>query len=129
MSKMIALIDDEAEMEDIFHLVLDKYIREDLITLKYFKHTEQFLEWVKTNTPSLLLTDINMPVISGPEVIRRLKQDGRCIPTYFISGHHEKEYRKLMEELGVNRYFSKPLNFQILLDYIESDLGLVSANL
>lgn len=129
MSKMIAVIDDESEMEDIYDLILEKFIREELVTVKFFQSSRKFLEWVQTNSPALILTDIDMPEVSGLEVVQKLKQDGRCIPTYFVSGHDEKEFRPLMKELNVHRYFSKPLNFQMLLNYIESDLGFVTVNL
>lgn len=129
MSKLIAVIDDECEMEDIYDLILEKFIREELVTVKFFQCSKKFLEWIKTNSPSLILTDIHMPEVSGVEVVQKLKQEGRCIPTYFVSGHDEKEYRPLMKELNVNRYFTKPLNFQMLLNYIESDLGFVTVNL
>lgn len=129
MSKLIAVIDDECEMEDIYDLILEKFIREELVTVKFFQCSRTFLDWIKTNSPSLILTDINMPEITGLEVVQKLKQDGRCIPTYVVSGYDEKEYRPIMKELGVNRYFTKPLNFQMLLNYIESDLGFVTVNL
>lgn len=129
MSKLIAVIDDEFETEYIYNLIFEKFIREEKVSLQFFQSSMKFLDWIQANSPSLILTDINMPEITGVEVVRKLKEAGRCIPTYFLSGHDEDEYRPLMRELGVNRYFMKPLNFQLLLNYMESDLKFVTVNL
>ncbi len=129
MTKLIAVVDDELEMEYIYSLLLEKQIKRGLIKLKFFSDSRVFVEWLNHNKPDLILTDINMPYMDGPAVIELVRKSGRSIPTYFVSGYDEAEFKKIMRELGVYRFISKPLNFNNVLGLIELDLGILTANL
>lgn len=129
MAKLIAVVDDELEMEYIYSLLLEKQMKRGLIKLKFFSDSRVFMEWLNHNEPDLILTDINMPYMDGPTVIELVKKSGRSIPTYFVSGYDESEFRKIMRELGVYRFISKPLNFNNVCGLIELDLGILTANL
>ncbi len=127
--KVVAVEDDEVEMEYIYSLLLEKPIKRGLIELKFFSDSRKFIEWFEHNSPDLILSDINMPHFDGLNVMELIRKSGRSIPTYFVSGYHETEFRKIMEELGVYRFLSKPLNFNNVLGLIELDLGILAANL
>lgn len=127
--KLIAVIDDEMEMEDLYNLLLEKPIKRGLIDLKFFSDSRDFVEWLKTNTPDLILTDINMPHLDGTLLMDLVKKSGRNIPTYFVSGYDQRDFEIIMRELGVYRFLSKPLNFNNVLGLIELDLGILAANL
>lgn len=129
MAKLIAVVDDELEMEYIYSLLLEKQIKRGLIKLKFFSDSRVFMEWLNHNEPDLILTDINMPFMDGPTVIELVKKSGRSIPTYFVSGYDESEFKNIMRELGVYRFLSKPLNFNNVCGLIELDLGILTANL
>lgn len=129
MRKLVAIIDDELEMEFLYSVILEKQIKRGLLSLKFFSDTREFLKWFESNNPDLILSDINMPHLSGPEIIKLVRTSGRGIPTYFVSGHAEEEYSQVMKELGVYRFISKPLNFNHVQGLIELDLGILAANL
>lgn len=129
MPKVIAVVDDELEMEHIYSLLMEKQIKKGLVTLKFFPDSLKFVDWLDKNNPDLILTDINMPNMDGPELMKVMKRSGRSIPTYFVSGYEESDFRKIMRELGVYRFLSKPLNFNNVLGLIELDLGILAANL
>ncbi len=129
MTKLIAVVDDEAEMEFIYSMVLERQIKSGLIKLKFFSDSRHFVEWFYDNRPDLILTDINMPYLDGLALMDLVKRSGRRIPTYFVSGYDESEFKKIMRELGVFRFLSKPLNFNNVQGLIELDLGILAANL
>lgn len=129
MTKLIAVVDDELEMEYIYRLLLEKQIRRGLIKLRFFSDSRNFMAWLKNNEPDLILTDINMPHLDGPTLMEEIQKSGRRIPTYFVSGYDEYEFRNIMRELGVYRFLSKPLDFNNVLGLIELDLGILAANL
>lgn len=129
MQKVVAVIDDELEMEDLYELILEKQIKRGLIDLKFFSDSRDFLGWFKGNKPDLILSDINMPHLDGPEVMKLVRKTGSGIPTYFVSGYAESEYAQAMKELGVYRFISKPMNFSHVESLIEYDLGILAANL
>jgi YesN/AraC family two-component response regulator len=129
VTKLVAVVDDELEMEYIYSLLLEKQIKMGLIKLKYFSDSRKFVQWLNFNEPDLILTDINMPHLDGPSLMELINESGRSIPTYFVSGYDESEFQRLMRDLGVYRFLSKPLNFNNVLGLIELDLGILAANL
>ena len=124
MSKLIAIVDDETEMEELYELLLEDLIKDHGLRVKFFSDSRMFELWMKFNLPDLILTDISMPYLSGPELGHRIRETGQNIITYFVSGHDEKDFKSSMKELGVSRYLSKPINTSVFIEYLKSDLGL-----
>ncbi len=124
MPKLIAIIDDEAEMEFIYGMLLEEYIQTKQVRMEFFSDSRHFILWLQNNHPDLVLSDINMPYVTGPELGHRIRESGRTIPTYFISGHDETEYTAKMNQLGSCRYVAKPINVAHFLQHLKTDLTL-----
>ena len=64
------------------------------------------------NDYDLVVTDINMPVMNGLELITAIREELKSdIPVIIMSAHTEPEYIKSAEELGVKNYLLKPFDF------------------
>jgi two-component system, response regulator YesN len=124
MTKLIAIVDDEAEMELIYSIVLDKFIKKNQIEMRFFSDSRLFELWLRFNHPDLILTDISMPFLTGPELGHRIRETGKSIKTYFVSGHEELDYQDSIRDLGISRYIPKPLCVENLLDNLKTDLLL-----
>ena len=59
----------------------------------------------------LVVTDINMPVMSGLELIEKVQETNKDLPFIIMSAHTEPEYIKKAEELGIDNYLLKPFDF------------------
>ncbi len=124
MAKTIAIIDDEKEMEYLYKMLFEPAVEKNIVEVKFFDDARKFVEWFETNTPDLILSDVNMPHMNGFEIAQKIREDGHKILTYFISGDDESEYTQQMKKFGPCRYFSKPLDFDQILGLIEEDLNL-----
>lgn len=74
--------------------------------------------------PAVILLDINMPKISGLEVLRQLKAHERFrrIPVVMLTSSREDRDLKTAYDLGVNSYIEKPVSFAKFMevaDHIE----------
>lgn len=127
-AKLIAIIDDELEMEDVYSLALENLIKAGMIKLHFFSEAKEYFAWSMFQKPDLLLCDINMPEISGPEVCEIIRQTEHSIQIYFVSGHGPQDYVETMNRLNISRYFTKPLNFSELTLNLKADLGLMAVN-
>ena len=67
------------------------------------------LEYLKSNVPDVILTDIRMTRMSGIELARFIQEQNLDIQVVFMSGHKEFEYARQAIELGVSHYLLKPL--------------------
>jgi CheY-like chemotaxis protein len=74
------------------------------------------------NHIDLVLTDFSLPDMSGPTLIRRLRQlngNWTHIPTVLLTAFDGYEYRNLAAEAGCDAYVVKPPNFETLLGIID----------
>lgn len=75
--------------------------------------------------PDILITDIRMPIQTGLELIRRLKEEAISIKTVILSGYRDFEYAKEAIQLGVDEYLLKPVSVEDLryvLDTLEEKI-------
>lgn len=68
--------------------------------------------------PAVILLDINMPKISGLEVLRQLKAHERFrrIPVVMLTSSREDRDLKTAYDLGVNSYIEKPVSFNKFIE-------------
>jgi two-component system OmpR family response regulator len=81
---------------------------------------EEALEKTSSETPDLVLLDIQLPGMNGLEVLRRLKGKYPTLPVAIVSALSQKETRKQMEECGADGMLLKPYDQDELLRLIES---------
>ncbi|MFC4212341.1 two-component regulator propeller domain-containing protein [Pedobacter lithocola] len=76
--------------------------------------------------PDLIVSDINMPEMSGTELCRKIKNDVRTahIPFILLTALSEETEQVKGLELGANDYLTKPFNFEILISKIKNLLIL-----
>ncbi len=76
--------------------------------------------------PDLILLDIDMPVLNGFAVVKRLRQDKYFgeIPIIAITGLSSREDRERAYDAGFNAFLRKPFNLSNLIEEIECFLGV-----
>ncbi|MEA1875858.1 MAG: response regulator [Bacteroidota bacterium] len=67
----------------------------------------------------LIISDIEMPTISGLDLIKFIKEKEISVPVIFMSGHSEMEAQIREMELGVNDFISKPFEKSHLLEIVK----------
>jgi two-component system, cell cycle sensor histidine kinase and response regulator CckA len=71
----------------------------------------------------LVMTDQNMPVMTGAELLRRLREAGNRIRVLVVSGHVSTELRKELKTLGVNGILTKPFTQKELFAAVDAALN------
>jgi len=76
--------------------------------------------------PDLILLDIDMPVLNGFAVVKRLRQDKHFgdTPIIAITGLSSREDRERAYDAGFNSFLRKPFNLSNILEEIECFLGV-----
>lgn len=80
----------------------------------------------KTHLPNLILMDIQLPGISGIDVIRSIKADPQLanIPIIAITAFAMKEDRDRIMESGCEGYLPKPISISLFLDMVSKYLNI-----
>jgi CheY-like chemotaxis protein len=94
-------------------------------TLDYLKDRSEF-EGRPINQYTLLLVDLNMPIMNGMELLQILKQDPRLheIPVIILSSTDDQREIDECYSLGCNLYVSKPVEFDLFSEAVRK-LGLL----
>ena len=113
----LLFVEDEEDLVEIISDTLDK-LESTYLTAK---NGEEALEIIEKNPDlSIIITDINMPVMNGLEMIEKLKKKEITIPIIVMSAHTEVEYINKAKELGVSDYLLKPFDFIKFINLIVS---------
>ena len=102
-----------AEDSSSAQLYLKNFFEKLNLSFKFFEHGGPLLEYVQgisdLSQIPLIITDIEMPIISGHEVIRQLKSDSRTkhIPILVFSSMTNDQSRKAVKEFGADGFVGK----------------------
>ncbi|MCR5031361.1 MAG: response regulator [Lachnospiraceae bacterium] len=80
---------------------------------------EEALKLLDDHTYDLFITDIKMPLVSGLEVVKKMRKTGSELPVLLLTGYDDFAYAKEAIKLGVMEYILKPLNDQEMHDALE----------
>lgn len=76
----------------------------------------ELLEIVEKDPPDLVITDIDMPFISGIDVARQLRRDYPTVKIIFLTGYDDFNYAQQAIDLNVEKYILKPVTARDLID-------------
>jgi len=121
-SPAILIVDDNPKNIQ----VLGKLLQENRYEIEFANSGEAALEWLNARQFDLILLDINMPVMNGFEVCRkiRLNPDLNNVPVIFLSAETERESILKGFELGAQDYLTKPFDSRELLVRVRTHLIL-----
>ncbi len=113
----IMVVDDERDIEPLFRQRFRKEMRDGLIDFHFAFSGEEAIEYLKNAQPTdvvMILSDINMPGISGIELLRVLKDDFSHLKVFMITAYDDKEKYEQAINLGADDYLLKPIDFDKL---------------
>ena len=102
-SARVLIVDDEAEFRRLVGDALPG------LEVAQAENGREALERIAETTPDLVITDINMPVMNGVELLKALRQQYPDLPVVAISGQIDTE---ALREFGFDGYISKPLRLK-----------------
>jgi CheY-like chemotaxis protein len=117
--KKLLIVDDEVGITDIVKSYLEQTGKYEI---RVGNSGAEALNAANSFHPDLILMDVDMPDMDGPEVAEAMRNDvnTRGIPIVFLSSIvSEKEVEASHGMIGGRRFLAKPVNKQKLIDCIE----------
>ncbi|WP_457743305.1 diguanylate cyclase domain-containing protein [Sulfurimonas sp.] len=99
---------------DIAVEVMD-FLKHRVRELHFAKNGEEGLDIYKHSHPDMIITDIQMPVMNGLDMIQRIREDNNEIPIIITSAHNDCHFLLESINMGVDGYLLKPLDLEQMI--------------
>jgi CheY-like chemotaxis protein len=126
MSLLILVVDDEPDVELLFRQQFRRDLRTGRFIMEFALDAQKALKLIadaREATLILILSDINMPGMSGLEFLPLAKAARPDVPVIMITAYGDAETKKRALENGAEALLTKPIDFVVLRDAIENRLG------
>ena len=129
MSARILVVDDEADVEALFRQQFRREIRDRRFKMDFARSAAealQLIDAVAGETLILILSDINMPGMSGLNLLPKVRAARPDVPVIMITAYGDAETKRTVLEGGAEALFTKPIDFGALRSYIEARVRLAA---
>jgi FixJ family two-component response regulator len=115
---VISIIDDDASIR----VATQSLVRSLGFTVCTFASAADFLQSPCVNDTSCVISDVQMPGMSGVELQSLLIAQGHRMPIIFITAFHEESIRARAMKAGAIGFLNKPFSGQTLIECLDTAL-------
>ena len=126
VSVYILVVDDEPDIEALFRQQFRRDLKSGRFTMEFAPSApDALVRAAEIRDPSLILilSDINMPGMSGLEMLPRVRAERPDVPVIMITAYGDAETRRKAIERGAVGLLTKPIDFALLRHEIDIRLG------
>lgn len=120
----VLVVDDEKDVRYLFEQRFRKEIRSGEMSFAFANSGEEAIEYLNRQSQHsvLILSDINMPGMSGLELLRIIKKKYENPPPFvmMITAYGDEENHSNAIQLGADDFLTKPLDFAVLKEKLKS---------
>jgi CheY-like chemotaxis protein len=129
MSLLILVVDDEPDVEPLFRQQFRRDIKTGRFSMEFAQSAVDALAQIERAegvTLILVLSDINMPGMTGLELLPKIKELRPEVPVIMITAYGDAETKRKALENGAEALLTKPIDFAAVREEIETRLGMVA---
>ena len=123
MKLLVLVVDDEPDVEVLFRQQFRRDLRVGRFTMEFAQSGYSALQAIadaSTASLILILSDINMPGMSGLELLPKAKAARPDVPIVMITAYGDAETKRKALAGGAQGFFTKPLDFALLRSEIDT---------
>jgi len=124
MTVRVLVVDDEPDVETLFRQQFRREVREGLYTMDFALSGKAALEILDGHVGEqiiLLVSDINMPGMSGLDLLSVVKARRPELPVFMISAYGDNNTVSTALARGASKFFTKPVDFpQLKQDVLQA---------
>lgn len=120
----VLVVDDEVDIKDLFEQRFRREIKTGEFQLEFAHSGEEALGYLTkyTSDDLLILSDVNMPGMSGFELLQKIRANFKVPPVHvvMITAYGDPASQQKAVESGANGFLTKPLDFAMLKQKMRS---------
>lgn len=125
MSVMVLVVDDEPDVEALFRQQFRRDLRAQRFVMDFANSAAEALSRVADYVGQsliLILSDINMPGMTGLEMLPKVKEIRPEVPVIMITAYGDADTRRKALASGATGLLTKPIDFALLREEIDTRL-------
>ena len=110
----VLVVDDEPDVETLFRQQFRREVRDGLYSLEFALSGQAALDILADSVGEsiiLLVSDLNMPGMSGLELLPAVKATRPELPVFMISAYGDKDTMATAMDRGASKFLTKPVDF------------------
>ena len=122
MSVSILVVDDEADVAELFRQQFRREVRQGLYVMHFAHSGEEALNKLEDGLqpdPMVVLSDINMPGMDGLGLLQRVKERFPDLPVFMGTAYADDDRRHQASKHGAEEFLAKPVDFQALKQQLD----------
>jgi CheY-like chemotaxis protein len=126
VSPLILVVDDESDVEMLFRQQFRRDLRAGRFTMDFAQSADSALRRISGAAGAslvLILSDINMPGMSGLELLPKAKAARPDVPVIVITAYGDAETKRKALEGGAETLLTKPIDFVLLRNEIDGRIA------
>ena len=123
MSVLVLVVDDEPDVEALFRQQFRRDLRAQRFVMDFASSATDALSRVASSVGQsliLILSDINMPGMTGLEMLPKVKEMRPEVPVIMITAYGDADTRRKALEGGAKGLLTKPIDFALLREEIDA---------
>ena len=123
MSVLILVVDDEPDVEMLFRQQFRRDLRSGRFAMEFAQSAPAALQCIsdaRNTSLILILSDINMPGMTGLELLPKAKAARPDVPVIMITAYGDAETKRRALEGGAEALLTKPIDFGLLRNEIDT---------
>jgi CheY-like chemotaxis protein len=129
VSVLVLVVDDEPDVEALFRQRFRRDLREQRFVMDFAVSAADALARVAGTIEQsliLILSDINMPGMTGLEMLPKVRELRPDVPVIMITAYRDPETKRKAVESGATGLLTKPIDFALLREEIATRLNRAS---
>ena len=125
MSVLVLVVDDEPDVEALFRQQFRRDLRAQRFVMDFANSAAEALARIAGTIEQsliLILSDINMPGMTGLEMLPKVKAMRPDVPVIMITAYGDAETKRKAIKSGATGLLTKPIDFSLLRDEIDMRL-------
>ncbi|SDS17652.1 response regulator [Bradyrhizobium canariense] len=125
MGVLVLVVDDEPDVEALFRQQFRRDLRAQRFVMDFANSAADALSRIAGTIEQsliLILSDINMPGMTGLEMLPRVKEIRPDVPVIMITAYGDPDTKRKAMESGASGLLTKPIDFSLLREEIDTRL-------
>jgi CheY-like chemotaxis protein len=129
VSVLVLVVDDEPDVEALFRQQFRRDLRSERFVMDFANSAAEALSRIASSIGQsliLILSDINMPGMTGLEMLPKVREMRPEVPVIMITAYGDAETKRKALEGGAKGLLTKPIDFTLLREEIDQRVAAAS---